>query len=371
MNKRKLLCYPLKVAIVSCGLAACDGSEMGGNQSSDNSQQNSSVSGNQPLADLTFADTGLAECVMATGKAMSDEVTELTCPQTISDLTGIGQLQKLESFEPQALAMQVADFSEIPQLKKLILGGSNSANNQMQLMDLSANIALEELWLVDIDFTDVNLTANRNLTSLNLYGTPVETLDLSNLPQLKRLHISSATKLSDIVLSSLGKLEYLRFSSGQIDHIDISNNPKLEYLYLYANQLTELDLSKNPALLDLDVNCNKIENIIWGNNEHLKKINFENNLINSLDLTGLDELNYLNIAFNPLTTLNVTNNAMLGVLKASRTQLSYVDLTQNVNLGNLDLGFSNINCEEAKLIKAEMARPETLNVSYYGENCTE
>ncbi len=133
-------------------LAACDGGPIYGGDSSamtvssvmstssrmatssamsSNSAATSSSAGtcganpqNQTLASLNFADDALKTCVMATGKVMSDEVTELACAQPISDLSGIEQLNQLESFEPQQLDMQVVDMGCVPQLKKLELRGS-------------------------------------------------------------------------------------------------------------------------------------------------------------------------------------------------------------------------------------------------------
>ena len=370
MNKYTVLRHTLLAAVATCGLAACDGGEVGGNLSSDNNNQSSSASGNKPLADLTFADTSLTECVMATGKTMSDEVTELTCEKTISDLTGMGQLHKLESFEPQSLAMQVADFSEAPQLKNLLIRGSNSSV-AMQLLDITNIPNLEILQLDDLEFASVDLSGNSQLKQLYIYGGDLETLDLSQQKNLEKLHISSAKDITEIDLSALSELQFLRFTLGILKAVDVSSNPKLEYLYLYANQLVELDLSNNPALLDIDVNSNEIESITWGEYTELAKINLKDNLLSDLETSTFPNVIHLNITDNPISTLDVTHNLSLKRLEAQGTNLSYVDLSNITNLETLYVNYSDIDCESAKRIKMELHDPSLISLANFGLNCTE
>lgn len=87
--------------------------------------------------------------------------------------------------------------------------------------------SLMDLFCLNNNLTMIDVSANTNLVSLSCDGNMLTALD-----------VSANTNLL-----------YLRCSRNQLTEIDLSNNSRLENLNIEENQLTVLDISKNPAVV--------------------------------------------------------------------------------------------------------------------------
>lgn len=93
-----------------------------------------------------------------------------------------------------------------------------------------------------------------NLTELYCVGNQLTELDMSQNKELQTLDCV-VNQLTELDVRSNTALERLSCKENQLTELDVSNNTALMKLYCGKNQLTELDLSQNSKLIDLD--CGK------------------------------------------------------------------------------------------------------------------
>lgn len=122
------------------------------------------------------------------------------------------------------------------------------------------------------------------LQRLSLDSTPVESVDISQNPELKIFNISD-TRVTQVDLSKATKLSefYASHMSGFINKgyklstVDLSANPALTVLMLGGNNMSQIDISANPALFDLDLSYNNLTSINIDNNPALYNFNLAYN----------------------------------------------------------------------------------------------
>ncbi len=124
------------------------------------------------------------------------------------------------------------------------------------------------------------------LQTLNAYGNPITSIDLS---------MNTALTVLDL-------------DSTQITALDLSNNTLLTYADLEDSNITSLDISNNLLLETLDASSCSLTSFTLGANTNLTYINVNYNSLTSLDLSGLTSLEEIRVRYNDLTYLNVKNN---------------------------------------------------------------
>ena len=99
-----------------------------------------------------------------------------------------------------------------------------------------------------------------NLTELYCVGNQLTELDMSQNKELQTLDCV-VNQLTELDVSSNTALERLSCKENQLTELDVSNNTALMKLYCGKNQLTELDLSQNSKLIDLDCGNNQLTSL--------------------------------------------------------------------------------------------------------------
>ncbi|MCL2456816.1 MAG: sigma-70 family RNA polymerase sigma factor [Defluviitaleaceae bacterium] len=185
--------------------------------------------------------------------------------------------------------------------------------------DLSDFTALGYLYSKSDTFTEINLSNTPSLQSLRITPSPyLKTLDVSESPALKFLRVTD------------------------ISEIDLSNNLALESLDIGGHQLAELDLSNNHALTTLTVGSSVMTELDLSNNLALKKLRIETNPMTEINLSNNLELEVLQFVGVPLTQINLSNNFALKSLEISDSALAEINLTNNHALENLWITNSNL-----------------------------
>src|SRR3712207_3641507 len=108
--------------------------------------------------------------------------------------------------------------------------------------------------------TELNVSQNELLKTINCYNNQIEQLDLSNNKNLTFLNCGY-NRLSELKLENLTKLSSLDCASNQLTHLDLSQNAELLILACSHNQLTSLDLSHNTKLNHIDCLVNQIKDV--------------------------------------------------------------------------------------------------------------
>ena len=218
------------------------------------------------------------------------------------DTNGDGELSKKE--------IEAARMVEVPDLSVTSLKGIEFFTNMDYLNAYTTNGSLTEL----------DVSKNVNLVTLDCSGHLLTSLDVSHNPNLESLNIS---------------MNY-------IDKIDISHNPKLKYFVAYESKLMELDTSKNTCLESLEVMNTKLRELDLSNNKQLTSLNCSQCYFTKIDVSMCPDLSWLQCAENQLRSLDLSKNTKLEYLYCAKNEMKSLDLSQCTQL-------TYINCESCGL----------------------
>jgi len=207
--------------------------------------------------------------------------------------------------------------------------------NNLDSLDISANVALTRIICNTNQLTSLNITQNKDLTLLACDENELTSLDVSQNAQLSFLDFSN-NQLTSLDVSQNVVLNELYCSSNQLTSLDLSQNMALEFLYCSRNQLSILDVSQNTALDILSCTDNQLTSLVLGQNTILNELDCGENQLTSLDVSQNVGLSHLSCDNNLLTSLDVSQNRALFTLLCDSNQLTSLDVSQNVLLYRLD-----------------------------------
>lgn len=358
----------------------------------------------------------------------------------LSQLKGL----KLESFKAFYLP---SDLSSMKNLESIIIVPEQYKNMGSELQKLSTLQNLKELTfyygkfsienliyfkefkelnslsLTNVEFDDVqnlidNLPKNNNIETLILLNLKSNgnSIDFSNLKNLKTLNIGSYSKYKISLNESLYDLQNLQSLSIQTDSlVSLSSNlgklKNLERLNLSYNEiaflpesigelnkLVYLDLRQNnmASLPNSISNLNKLEVLESSNNgiaklpndfgklASLTSLNLENNRIEELPSTFVQfsKLEYLNLGNNYLKTLPDEFGSLKSVLRLNLdsnflkklpVSISELDKLRYLMLGNNNLqelpdDFGNLKALEEIYLGGNRYNSNSTNNRYYSGN---
>ena len=104
-------------------------------------------------------------------------------------------------------------------------------------------------------------------------------------------------------------LEELNCWGNNLNELDVSKNTALTKLYCDENDLSELDVRNNTALTELDCRENSLTELDISQNTELTKLYCDQNKLTKLDVSQHRELQHLSCNKNQLTALNLNENA--------------------------------------------------------------
>lgn len=196
-------------------------------------------------------------------------------------------------------------------------------------------------------------TAVTDLTGLE-YCTNIKSLSCANNLSLTALNTSTLTKL-----------EKLNISGSTIATIDLSNNPRLKYLNVNKSSVSALLLEGNSDLEELY--CNGLtaltnRTLILENHPMLWYLNCSESRLTHLDVTGCPKLVTLNCKSNSIPVLNLTNNESLEYLTCNKNVLTELDLPTRNNK------ISNIDCSDNKLSELDLQSCMKLTTLIFNNN---
>ena len=275
----------------------------------------------------------------------------------INDLSGIKSFINLVFLE-----CRFNNFTELILSENTLLTSLNVSNNELNNLDLSKNPLLLYLNIAANNFTSIDLSNNISLQELNCRNNSISNLDFSNNSSLKSIKCSN-NKLDEIDISNLDNLKVLecdnnqisnlnisnniqlsvlRFSQNNISQIDVSNHSLLESLDCSKNNLTELDVSYNSLLVNLSCSEMTLTNLNVSSNPILRNLNFDSNNISEIDLSKNIDLEYLFVTRNNLSVLDLSKNLKLRELFCSYNNLSFLDVSNNSTLDYFNCNENNI-----------------------------
>jgi len=263
----------------------------------------------------------------------------------------------------------------------------NAYNNDLNSVNLSANLNLSQVNLHNNHLSSIDVSTNTNLEFLNLEGNYFTSLDVSNNVNLITLNVNgihdySGTSLSELDLSNNVNLQNLSCSWTQLGALDLSNQPNLSSLYAHGNGLSEINLISNPLIGNLNLGSNELTQIDLSNLENLYHLTIAGNNLSQLDLSTNLLLRDLNCAGNQLTDLNVEANTELQWIQCSRNSIESLNVSSNINLRSLEINnllisevdlTNNVNLEglwvhDNSLSSLDLSNNGLIN-RLYAQNC--
>ena len=173
------------------------------------------------------------------------------------------------------------DVSKNPALTTL-----DCSENQLTTIDVSKNTALKTLRCNDNRLTDLDVSKNAALTSLDCSGNRITNLDISKNAALKYLSCSG-NQLTGLDVSKNTAMESLSCGENPLTKLDVSQLPALKYLWCTDNQLTDLEVSKNTLLTRLGCGSNPLTKLDMSKNTKLTFLNCYNNQLSTEALNAL------------------------------------------------------------------------------------
>jgi Leucine-rich repeat (LRR) protein len=213
--------------------------------------------------------------------------------------------------------------------------------NNITTIDLSKNIMLENIGVLDNNLTSVDVSKNTKIHTLELSKNQITSVDLSQNINLKRLG----------------------FENNKITEIDLSNNKELWFVSGYGNLLTHLDLSQNKKIEVINVDNNQLTaiNLQNGNNKNFalppttnKTISsniycsFANN--NKLECIKVDDEVYSNANWSKIKDATATYSTTCSSLGIEDSVFDKVAIFPNPTKGELHI--DNIVLEKATVYDA-------------------
>lgn len=276
------------------------------------------------------------------GKRVSGMITEL-------DLTQNPKLQYLDCSGNQ---IKTLDLTNNPLLYCVHASYNldltsirfTSDKNKVQILELSATSieeidisSLTELEILSIDrglgLKSIDISEHPKITTLNVGGNKLETLDVSNNPAIEHLDCCANSNLTLLDISNNTRIRYLGCMGCSLTSIKgLVNNPNLETLWCHENQLTMLDVSTLKNLRSLYCRYNNLTSLDVSQNTKLDNISFMSNKITSIDVSNNTLLTQLESSINPITSIDVSKNTILKELWCHSMDLSILDLTNNPDL---------------------------------------
>lgn len=252
----------------------------------------------------------------------------------------------------------------------------NCATNQLTALDVSQNIALENLTVFDNQLTALDISQNTSLTNVLALNNQLETLDTNQNTALSTLVVND-NQLTALDLSQNSDITYLDANNNllatlnikngnntNVTYFNTTNNPNLICIEVddanYSNSNWSLidaqttfseDCSTLPltyvpddnfeqALIDLGYDTGLLDDYVpTANIEVVTSLDIDNK--NIANLTGIEDfvaLNELLCYNNLLTATDISQNTALTTLSVGNNLLETLDVSQNMMLTELFAG---------------------------------
>lgn len=208
--------------------------------------------------------------------------------------------------------LSAIDVSQNPVLKKLWIN-----NNSLTSLNVTQNPVLEELVI-------------QKITTIL---TSISTLDVTQNPVLKMLSITGHSTITSINVSANLALERLFVGGTAITSLNLTNNTLLKFLDISNNNFAGgIDVSHQPLLEELHAPAAQLPSLDLSNNSNLQALTITNNYIPSINLNHLSQLYRFDGGHNLFTNLDLSNNISLKYVSfIGNQQMKYINLKNGFN----------------------------------------
>ncbi len=248
---------------------------------------------------LPIVKTSLTYFRLFNGAIPTIDLSSFVALETI-DFTGTGvvtfippQTTTLTDVKIQIHNISSVSFNGAPNLKNLTIRNGNPTS--LQFLDITDNLLLETLTLVNNKMTNVDITKNTELFSLDISDNDLTTINTEQNDKLVSLNAKD-NLITNLDLSTNILLKSILLGENKLPNLDVTANILLEDLEIDNNLFTTtgLDLTQNTELEDFTASFNQIESLDISQNSKLKKLIIDNNLFSGNDILKEYYQNFIN-----------------------------------------------------------------------------
>ena len=224
------------------------------------------------------------------------------------------------------------------------------------LAHLDQFTSLKNLYCYAPGMTDIDLSQNPTLTAVSFYrSNSLRYITLGNLPNLEYLDLSY-TYARELDLSGCPKLSVFYASDSTLEILNISQNKKLIDVNLFGTYVTEIDTTKSTALEYLNISYTDIASLNLTKNTKLLSLSCDNTPITTLNVSKNTLLETLTCNDTALSQLDLSTCPQLTFVTADNCKLPDIKMptgyTGYVRADNQSVDVIVKGIEDGKYISA-------------------
>lgn len=197
----------------------------------------------------------------------------------------------------------------------------------------------------------IDLSGNSELISLDLYGNNLESLDVSSNTKIERLNANECFLKKIFPLSSLSNLTELALSSNH-ELKEIGSLPSsLEVLLISDSPISEISIS--PKMTRLQAGSCALTQVELPPGSQLEELFLSGNQnLSVVDIREGKQLKWVEVSYSKCSILNLSNSPKIERVIANDSWLDYVFLPKGINIQQHDFRLP----ETAEVIFGEYLR---------------
>lgn len=236
------------------------------------------------------------------------QLTKLNlCGNSLVTSVDVSTLTALTSLHVWGCALESLDVDTNVYLETLLC-----YNNKLSSLNLDNNITLKTLNASNNNLASLKLQNNIALTDVNVENNQLQSLNVRKSTQLISLNIGNNPDITAMALGYNTSLQALKAQNTGLTDIDLSANVNLSELdFNGCTELKVIDLSANIALENLTIRSTSITMLDLSKNVKLTYLDISNTAISTLSLSTNTKLNTLNIVSTSISSINLSNNKEL------------------------------------------------------------
>ena len=250
----------------------------------------------------------------------------------VVDTNGDGEIQVSEAVAVFGLEINglgihsLEGIHEFTTLTRLLC-----ANNDLETIDISQNLNLEELTVTYCQLTSLDVSQNLNLKFLDFVTNQITSIDLSQNSNLEILICDNNEFLTGLDVSQNSNLVYLTCSNNSLlTDLNIKNGNNLN--------LTPMDADLNPLLT-----CIQVDDVIYANSNPPGWSKDDTAEFSENCELGIEDNNLINFTIYPnpaLDILNIESQQQIETIKIYNLQGQLIKevSNNNVDVSQLTIG---------------------------------